>query len=177
MNRWINASLCASLCVIALLAPMQARAVDGLSVEAGSGGSVDVWRVGAQWKWQSKWFASGNWHLGGYWDLQLGQWDGGAGNITDVGITPVFRLQSNDGRGPYLEGAIGAHLISKKQITPTTRTSTSFQFGDHIGVGVRFGDKGRYDLGLRLQHLSNGSIKRPNPGTNFAIIRLQYNFD
>jgi hypothetical protein len=161
----------------ALAASFGAQAVDSVAVEAGGGSGVDVWRIGAQWKWSSKWLQSADWHLGGYWDLQVGQWDGGAGHITDLGITPVFRYQMNSGTGPYFEGAIGAHIISDKQITRTTRTSTSFQFGDHVGVGVRFGDKGRYDLGLRLQHHSNGSIKRPNPGTNFAIVRFQYHFD
>lgn len=165
------------LAAAAVAASFGAQAVDSMAVEAGGGEGVNVWRIGAQWKWSSKWLQSSDWHLGGYWDAQIGQWEGGAGNITDVGFTPVFRYQRNNGIGPYIEGGIGAHIISDKQITRTTRTSTAFQFGDHVGVGVRFGDKGRYDLGLRLQHHSNASIKRPNPGTNFAIVRFQYHFD
>ena len=53
---------------------------------------------------------------------------------------------------------------------------SSFQFGDHIGAGVRFGDKGRYDVGYRYQHLSNAGIKEPNQGINFHQLRLQYHF-
>lgn len=170
-------SIRAVLAALALAASFGAQAVDSVSAEAGTGEGINMWRLGAQWKWDKKWFQSGDRHLGGYWDAQIGQWDGGAGNITDLGFTPVFRWQQNDGMGIYLEGAIGAHLISQKQIRPTTRTSTTFQFGDHIGLGVRFGDKGRYDLSIRLQHHSNGSIKKPNPGTNFQIVRFQYHFD
>ena len=55
--------------------------------------------------------------------------------------------------------------------------STAFQFGNHIGVGYRFGAKGSYDLGYRFQHLSNASIKRPNAGINFNQVRLQYILD
>ena len=54
--------------------------------------------------------------------------------------------------------------------------SSNFQFGDHVAGGVRFGDKGQYDVQLRLQHLSNGGIKHPNPGINFAILGFQYHF-
>lgn len=155
-----------------------ARAVDSWSVEAGGGESVDVWRVGAQWKWARKWFQSADWHLGGYWDLQLGQWDGNGGdNITDIGFTPTFRYQRNSGLGPYFEGAIGFHLLSGKQITASKRFGGSFQFGDHVGVGYRFGDKGKYDLGVRLQHHSDLGIKKPNPGINFLLIRFQYHLD
>jgi lipid A 3-O-deacylase len=159
-----------------LAAPGAAGAVDGASFELGSGNGVDLWRAGMQWKWQKKWFEGGDWHVGGYWDLQLGQWKG-ASTVTDIGLTPTFRLQRNTGYGPYLEGAIGFHYLSSKNITTAKQFSTNFQFGDHIGAGVRFGPKGNWDLGLRLQHLSNGGIKKPNPGINFTLLRLQYHFN
>ena len=53
---------------------------------------------------------------------------------------------------------------------------SSFQFGDHIGGGIRFGDKGQYDVGYKYQHLSNAGIKQPNQGINYHILRLQYRF-
>lgn len=170
-NRLRFAAFVAAACV-----SFSAHAVDGMSAEAGSGKGVDVWRVGAQWNWQKKWFTGGAWHVGGYWDLQLGQWRG-ASHITDIGLTPTFRLEQSSGYGPYLEGAIGFHYLSGKNITAAKQFSTNFQFGDHVGAGVRFGDKGQYDLGLRLQHLSNGGISHPNPGINFALLRFQYHWD
>jgi hypothetical protein len=172
MNKKSAVAALALLCAFSV----PARAIDGVSVEAGSGtDSVDLWRIGAQWNWQKKWFQSGDWHVGGYWDAQIGQWHG-ASHITDVSLTPTFRLQKNTGYGPYLEGAIGFHYLSGKNISNSKQFSTNFQFGDHVGAGFRFGDKGQYDLGLRLQHLSNAGIKHPNPGINFAILRFQYNF-
>jgi len=155
---------------------MYAHAIDGMSVEAGSGtNSVDLWRIGAQWNWQKQWLRGPEWHVGGYWDAQIGQWHG-ASHITDLSLTPTFRLERNTGYGAYLEGAIGFHYLSGKNISASKQFSTNFQFGDHIGAGYCFGDKGQYDLGLRLQHLSNAGIKHPNPGINFAILRFQYNF-
>ena len=157
---------------------LPAQAVDSWSGEIGGGESVNVMRVGAQWKWDRKWLQSGEWHLGGFWDLQLGKWDGkGGDNITDIGLTPTFRYQRNSGQGVYAEGAIGFHLLSDKQITASKRFGGTFQFGDHIGVGYRFGDKNKYDINARLQHMSNAGIKKPNPGINFFLIRFQYHLD
>ena len=165
-----------------------AYALDGMSLEIGNGDHVDMARVGVQWEWKKRWFQGSNWHLGGYWDIAAGYWHHrNAGpdeheDLFDIGVTPVFRVQRNNLTGPYLEAGIGMHLLSHSSIGDR-RMSTAFKFGDHLGVGFRFGAKGgwfgakgSYDLGYRFQHLSNGSIKRPNPGINFHQIRLQYNF-
>ena len=166
--------------LVAALSSAPAAAIDGMSVELGTGDSVDMGRVGLQWDWSRRFFQGSDWHLGGYWDLALGHWHRGNArpnehdNITEIGLTPVFRLQANSLTGPYVEAAIGFHLLSHSSIGDK-RMSTKFQFGDHIGAGYRFGKQG-VDLSYRFQHLSNGSIKRPNPGINFHQIRLQYHF-
>jgi len=155
-------------------------AVDAAAVEVGNGDGADMGRVGIQWDWNRRWFQGQSWHLGGYWDLGLGYWrrdvlPGQNGDITEIGLTPVFRVQPNDLTGPYGELAIGFHLLSHTSLGDK-RFSTAFQFGDHVGAGYRFGAKGAFDLSYRYQHLSNGSIKRPNNGINFNQIRLQYHF-
>jgi opacity protein-like surface antigen len=162
------------------VASMSSHAIDGVSVEGGGGDGTDMGRVGVQWDWKAKWFQGQNWHLGGYWDLSVGYWHNSSlpgfnEGITEIGLTPVFRLQQNDLRGPYVEAAIGFHLLSKTSIGDK-RLSTAFQFGDHLGAGLRFGPKGQYDLGYRFQHLSNAGIKRPNNGVNFHQVRFQYHF-
>jgi hypothetical protein len=30
---------------------------------------------------------------------------------------------------------------------------------------------------MRVQHISNGGIRKPNPGINFVVLRLEYNID
>ena len=47
---------------------------------------------------------------------------------------------------------------------------------DHIGFGWTFGDKNRYEIGYRLQHLSNAGLSDPNDGINFHQIRFGYNY-
>ncbi len=178
MSRKITSLLAAAALV---LGSAPALAVDGVAVEAGSGDSTDMGRVAIQWDWNKRWFQGKDWHLGGYWDLGLGHWRrsstlaGQEKDITEIGLTPVFRLQQNGLTGLYAEAGIGFHLMSRTQIGDK-RMSTLFQFGDHIGAGYRFGAKGAFDLSYRFQHLSNADIKKPNNGINFHQIRLQYHF-
>lgn len=180
MMRKIHRLLSVAVLAAAATMPFSARAVDGIAVEYGKDGSFDLARVGLQWQWQKRWFDSGNRHVGGYWDLSAGRWSGNTvagqnNDIVDVGFTPTFRWQSNNLQGFYVEGGIGAHYISRTSLGGK-RFSTQFQFGDHLGFGFRFGPKAAFDLGYRFQHLSNGSIKRPNDGIDFHQIRLQYWF-
>jgi hypothetical protein len=172
-----------SLLVSALLFSTSVFAVDGVSVEYGNGDATNMARVGANWKWGKQWFTEGNWLVTGFWEASVGRWDGhsAAGDnqtITDLGITPVFRFQQKNPSGfaPYAEAAIGFHLITPTFINADRKFSTAFQFGDHVGLGVRFGDRQQFDLGYRFQHLSNGSIKKPNQGINFNQIRFGYQF-
>ena len=158
----------------------RAMAVDGIAIEAGNGDSTDMGRVAVQWDWKKPLYQRGNWNLGGYWDVGLGYWNNNGfpnrnKSITEIGVTPVFRVQSNDLTGVYGELGIGAHLMSNTTIGDKTM-STAFQFGDHIGLGYRFGVKQAFDLSYRYQHLSNAGIKKPNDGINFNQVRLQYHF-
>ena len=170
-----------------LLAVPAARAVDGMSVELGTSDSsnsdVDMLRIGVQWDWSKRWAISQNWHIGGYWELSAGYWSNNSprktnNGLTDLGFTPVFRLQQSSMGpiSPYVEGAIGFHLLSETSVSEERRFSTTFQFGDHLGFGIRFGPKHAMDLGYRYQHLSNAGIKDPNQGINFHQVRYQYHF-
>ncbi|MGQ0545918.1 MAG: acyloxyacyl hydrolase [Betaproteobacteria bacterium] len=159
---------------ILLCSARPALAVDGISGELGYRDDVRLWRAGLQWKWQRRWLRGGDWELGGYWDLSAGGWRNGRDTIYDLGFTPVFRLERTTPGSAYLEAAIGFHLLSDLRINDDRVFSTSFQFGDHIGIGRRFGPRDRYDLSVRLQHLSNGGIRKPNPGIDFVQLRFQY---
>jgi lipid A 3-O-deacylase len=170
-----------------LVAMPSARAVDGMSVELGTSDStnadVDMLRIGVQWNWGKRWALGQSWHIGGYWDLSFGYWSNSSprktnNGLTEIGFTPVFRLQQTQmGHiSPYAEAAIGVHLLSATSVSDERRFSTQFQFGDHLGFGIRFGAKHAMDLGYRYQHLSNAGIKRPNQGINFHQVRFQYHF-
>ncbi len=171
------------LVFLALLLSGDVWAVDGMSIEAGNGNATNTARIGAIFNFERKWFTEGDWQVAGFWEAMAGQWRGHSSygdnqTVTDVGLTPVFRLEQKtpSGIAPYLEGAIGFHLISPDFINAQRRFGSSFQFGDHVGLGVRLGDHHQYDLGYRFQHLSNGGIKKPNQGINLNEAHLIYHF-
>lgn len=172
--------LCGSIAILGIQA--SSSAADSISVEAGSGNKTDMVRFGAQWNWANTWWQSNDTHIGGYWDLTLAQWRGtryqnrpdATQNITDIGITPVFRFQRDSKTGPYAEAGIGIHLLSQVYDNNGRTLSTAFEFGDHIGLGYVFANN--FDLGLKIQHFSNGGIKQPNHGVNFAVLSAKMVF-
>ncbi len=167
------------------LAAAPARAVDGVALEYGNANSlgVELARAALQWNWNVRWLETGNWHVGGYWDVAVARWFNNEpartnSGLWDFGVTPVLRLQqtTRSAVSPYLEIGVGAHLLSETSVLPDHRFSTAFQFGSHVGVGVRFGPHHAYDLSYRFQHLSNAGIKQPNDGIDFHEVRLGYWF-
>jgi hypothetical protein len=162
------------------LAGVPAMAEDGMALEAGSGDGTDMGRVAIQWNWDMRLYQGAEWNIGSYWDLGLGHWrnngfPGRNKDITEIGLTPVLRLQRNSLEGPYAELGLGLHVQSDSTIGDKSM-STLVQFGSHLGAGYRFGVKRAFDLSYRYQHLSNAGIKKPNDGINFNQIRLQYHF-
>jgi hypothetical protein len=174
-----------------LVTAIPAHAVDSVSFEMGRGNeNTDLWRAGAQWKWDKHWLADRPWTLGAYWDLQVGRWSNNNRDkentdpgirkpIWDIGFTPVFRLEraAHGAVVPYAEAAIGFHVLSDLRINQRRVFGSKFQYGDHVAAGLRFGPGYRYDAQLRLQHHSNGGLAYPNPGINFVQLRVAYHFE
>jgi len=154
--------------VLIFLSSPSCFAVDGVALETGRGEDrTNLLRVSLTDSWRKRVPLGNVWRLAGYWEFSAGLWDNADDSTAEVGVTPVFRVE----RGRFfVEGAIGFHLV-QTHISAHRTFSTAFQFGDHLGAGMYFG---RYDLSLRLQHLSNGGLREPNPGINFVLVRLQY---
>ena len=151
---------------LALAAAIPAHALDGVSGEVGTGDrGVSMARVSTYRNQPARWLPRS---VKLHWELSVARWDAEPDPIYDLSVTPVFRYSPGE-RGRYLEAAIGAHWLSGTSVHPEAPFSTRFQFGDHIGIGYR---GARYDVGMRLQHLSNGGIRQPNPGVNFVILRI-----
>lgn len=178
MNAMTSKLAAVTIAMAALHIP--AHAVDSVSAEYGTGNHTDLVRVGAQWKWEKRWWQSNGTHIGGYWDLNLSQWRGDRfqgipgrhQNIETIGITPVFRFQKDNLQGWYGEIGVGANWLSGYYDVNDRKFSTRYQFGDHLGFGYVFANK--LDVGLRYQHFSNAGIEKPNPGVNFAVLRISY---
>ncbi|HEX6704098.1 MAG TPA: acyloxyacyl hydrolase [Albitalea sp.] len=100
------------------------------------------------------------------------------GVLTQVALIPVFRYRLDEGRSPwFVEGGVGATATSSIYRHGKTRFSTSFNFGDHVGVGYSFGEASRNEIALRVEHFSNAGIKHPNPGKNFLELRYVRHFE
>ncbi len=160
----------------------EVRVVDMVSLEAGRG-DVGSDRVGVALRWdrESRWFEEGRWFVHGYYEVSVSHWSGrrgvsGNGDITAFGFTPVYVLQPYQPFHqvtPYLEVASGIYWLSQTAIG-YKHFSTAMQFGDHVGFGIKFGEKNRFDLSYRFQHHSNAGIGKPNHGINFQLIRFSF---
>jgi opacity protein-like surface antigen len=170
-----------------LFAVPVARAIDGISLELGesdsSNASVDIARAGLQWNLAPRFAFGADWHIGTYLEASFAYWDNDSrlrtnSSLVDIGLTPVLRLQpTNPGAiAPFVEAGVGAHLFSETAVSTVRHFGTSFQFGSHIGAGLRFGPRHAYDISYRYQHLSNAGIKQPNNGINFQLLRFGYHF-
>ena len=145
----------------------------GLFVEGGISDDSRSVVVGAAWTWvqPSKWGAG---NASGYLETSVGEWachreEGEHYRHCSVqfGITPVLRYEPSWWEHWYMELGIGADVVAPAWHTDKRRFSTDFNFGDHIGLGRKFGDDGADEIELRAEHYSNGGIKHPNPGENW----------
>lgn len=156
--------------------------IDSVYAEYGSASKVQMVRAGATSRWNGSWFEADGRRLVAYTDASVGAWhgtrahgvNGAHQNLLDIGLTPVFRYQNDSGLGFFAEGGIGIHLLSKLYDNNDDKLSTAFQFGDHIGAGYVFNKN--WSVTVKYQHFSNGGIKSPNSGADFAIVRLNYKF-
>ena len=136
--------------------------------------------VGLTWDWSWRREVLGG-TIGGYWEASFGRWNadnapGAHGWFTQIGLTPVVRYALGDERRWFVEAGIGANLLLPVYQTEQKRFSTTFNFGDHLAVGRRFGAQGEHIVALRFQHFSNASIRKPNPGENFVQLRYMRRF-
>lgn len=101
-----------------------------------------------------------------------------ARDLAEFGYSPVLRFERPLGGRTafFVEASIGARLLSHTRLSPTRSVSTAFQFSDQLGVGLQWGESGNQAAGVRLQHISNGGIKKPNPGVNFGQIYYRLRF-
>jgi hypothetical protein len=68
-------------------------------------------------------------------------------------------------------------IVYTSQPVPV-RATTSFNFIDQAGFGVRIASRARHEwlAGYRFQHISNAGRVAPNPGANFNFIYIGVTF-
>lgn len=170
------------LSVLVGLCPATARADLGVSTAIGTAdhhtSMVDVALV---WDPDLHFWQLGGWDFSLRGELHAAWLHNSEGDdprsLGAFGVTPLIRFGKMDGMiRPYVEAGVGFRLLTGTQLNSSYDISTAFQFADMVGAGLKFGNRGQYELGYRFEHVSNASIKRPNPGINFHQIRFGYFF-
>jgi lipid A 3-O-deacylase len=179
--RLVGLSLAAAA-LFSAHAPVQAQGMKPPSVFVQGGfGKQSIYSLngGVAWPWDWK-SSGGGWT--GYTELLVGVWSaraigGGRSDYAHIALSPIFRYHFDSGSSPvFFEGGIGLSLTSPKYLTPTKTFGSQFNFADTLGIGYSFGDKWDQDVTLRLQHLSNAGIKKPNPGEEFLQLRYTWKY-
>lgn len=172
-----------SVLLLALL-PLRASALNGVTVDSGFGlEDTRLLRFNYALDDRPRQPAKNGWSWRHFWEANLSYWylyknRDGVDGLYELGLTPTLRAERDrpwDWGRPYLEGGFGAHLLSKVHIG-TRDLGSAFQFGTHVGFGIRFGHAEQWDMAWRFEHLSNGGLKQPNPGINFSMIRFGYHW-
>ena len=110
-----------------------------------------------------------------YWHAR--DFSGGHRGFWSVGLVPLLRYRLADGRSSwFVEGGIGLVASDKRYDTPDKTFSTRLNFSDNLAVGRSFGRDWNQEVSLRLQHVSNAGIKKPNPGEDFVLVRYAFRF-
>jgi lipid A 3-O-deacylase len=153
---------------------LSAQAADVTAAIGQSGDSTMVYRLGSQWDWDSAWMQSDSGRLTGYWDLGYTYWDGDeTASNHSVSFSPVFVYEfAGETVKPYVEAGIGVALFSSTELEDNN-LSSSFQFEDRLGAGVRFAGQ---EIGVRAIHYSNAGIKQPNDGAEAYTLHYRTRF-
>lgn len=174
-----HASLRLALGLLLAAAATQAFAAEPRSawfVQGGVAEDAESLTVGMSrdWRWEKQYRYG---HISGQWQGEVARWHSDSQNSTQVGVTPAVRWRPNGwDSGWFVEGGIGLNVIFPKYDTRKKEFSTTFNFGDHIAIGKRFGADQQHEWSVRFQHFSNARIKKPNPGENFLQFRYTQRF-
>lgn len=133
-----------------------------------------VYRMGAQWNWDANWWQSSVGRLTGYWDAGYTYWQGDeTASNHSISLAPVFVYEfAGESVRPYIEAGVGVALFADTDVEGNDMSS-SFQFEDRLGVGLRFSGQ---DIGIRAIHYSNAGIKQPNDGVEAYSLYYRTSF-
>ena len=153
----------------------------GVFIEGGGAqGGTRIATVGVTWPWA--WRRESHWgELSGHTEAFISHWRGEGltqrVQFNQVGVIPVLRYRFSKGQSDwFVEGGIGLSWMDEVYVTRNKQFSTRFNFVDVLGAGRNFGVDRRHELSLRVTHVSNAGIKKPNPGENLVQLRYAVRF-
>lgn len=176
-KQLLSGALCAVCLAVSLPVAAEGWRPDGYLVQAAVGEDRTASAtLGLSWAWAWKYSLLGA-EVSGLTEAYISHWnapsvDGGRRGFVQVGVVPVLRLRPGEGASPWFaEAGIGLSTMDRHFETTTKKFSMAFNFVDVVGIGRSFGAARSQEIGIRLQHVSNGSLRPPNPGQNFVQLR------
>lgn len=146
----------------------------GISMRAGMGDHFK--RFELAWESPSFWnyrFSGNRGRLELFAELGAAYWtaDGSRypSDAWQFSVIPMLRWTV--GERYYLQAGVGPTVFNRTRFAGE-RIGSAFQFGSHLELGAFISSSSR--LGLRVSHVSNAGLERPNPG--LEIVQLIYIF-
>ncbi len=164
----------AAAAALSLGLSLSAHAADVTVAIGQTGESTMVYRLGAQFNFDTKWWQSDVGHLTGYWDAGYTYWDGDDSSSNhSISFAPVFVYEfAGENVRPYVEAGVGVALFANTEVEGN-KLGSAFQFEDRLGVGLRFAGQ---EVGLRAIHYSNAGISQPNDGVEAYTVHYRLSF-
>lgn len=182
----------AAIAIFSLPVPVRAEPValrphllpDSFFLKSGLAEKAMAFTLGLGWE-KNNWLPSAlPAGLSLFLEAEIGHWQTfhlrhARAEFTQFGLTPMLRipLTTSLSREWFIEGGVGFHFIVPLYHRGERRFSTSFNFQDLLGLGLRFGAERRHEVVIYVSHFSNGAINAPNPGENFLQLRYLRHFD
>jgi len=175
-------------CLPAMVVGLAANAAsiasaESIALSAGYAEQTNVFGIAAVWDASSPLIERETWRVTGHVELDVMDLQGRRSNtggyqsIAAIGVTPTARFEwPDEGYATFIDVGVGINFLSHTSLQEVQQFGIALQFGEFLGTGLRFGQSGAYEIGVRFEHMSNGNIKFPNDGITFGVVRVAYHF-
>jgi len=152
---------------------------DRVFVQAGaSARDARVAGLGLRWdappgSWGADWRAAMQ-VSAGVWSTGLTEPAGAARRHTaQVVVMPLVRWQPQQAASPwFMEAGLGLSLHDRRYAVGYLRQGSRLNFQEEMALGRLLG--GGQALSLRLTHMSNAGLRKPNPGETWWSVRWDF---
>lgn len=149
-----------------------------------SDGKVLAAVIGADYHFDNQWQLGDHGQVTPYAELELSYWEGkkghtGVSSLHEAGLLAFGRycyLRSPHATvRPYAEIGMGVHYLTENKIEGK-ELGRNWLASSNIGAGLVFGRDERFEIGLRIRHLSNAGTDDLNWGINQILGRIALRF-
>ena len=179
-----NISLSAILCAVCAGAVADGfPAPTGIGLTAASGDQTTLYGVSTYWDSVCVCQPVAQYGLGVRIYGEIAYWRGTQRpsdhqSLWEGSVTPTL-MWFGPSVGPatfFTELGVGVSGLSKVRLNVERQFATAFQFNEHFGAGLAFGEKRKYEIAAYVRHVSNGSIKQQNDGDTFfgGVLRMKF---